>query len=303
MRAAFGFADRRHGIDNTPDTRFGIASGTKGFTALAVVSLVEGGVLNLSTTARSLLGDDLPLIDDGVTVEHLLAHRSGIGDYLDEEIETDATAYVLAVPPHELVDTEDYLKILDGFPTKFRPGERFSYCNGGYVVLALLAERAAHVSFPDLVHQRIFEPAGMRRTGFFRSDELPGDAALGYLSHDSPRTNVFHLPVRGTGDGGIYTTADDMHSFWRALFAEQIVPLERVRQMTTPRSEVPEEGMRYGLGFWLHAERSTVYLWGGDAGVSFGSAYDPDTHSTYTAISNMDGGSYALIRRVEELLH
>ena len=58
---------------------------TKSLTALAVVSLIEDGLLELSTTARSVLGSDLPLIDDGVTIEHLLAHRSGIGDYLDED--------------------------------------------------------------------------------------------------------------------------------------------------------------------------------------------------------------------------
>ena len=57
----------------------------KGLTALAVVSLIDDGTLDLTTTARSVLGDDLPLIDDGVTIEHLLAHRSGIGDYFDEE--------------------------------------------------------------------------------------------------------------------------------------------------------------------------------------------------------------------------
>ncbi len=82
---AYGLADRAHEIPNTIDTQFGIASGTKGFTALAVVSLIDGGSLTLETTARSVLGEDLPLIDDDVTIEHLLSHRSGIGDYLDED--------------------------------------------------------------------------------------------------------------------------------------------------------------------------------------------------------------------------
>ena len=82
---AYGLAHRGWGIANTVDTRFGIASGTKTLTALTVLSLVEDGLLALTTTARSLLGTDLPLIDDAVTVEHLLAHRSGIGDYFDEE--------------------------------------------------------------------------------------------------------------------------------------------------------------------------------------------------------------------------
>src|SRR5207249_9116821 len=80
---AYGLAHRSHEIPNEPDTLFGIASGTKGLTALAVVALVEDGLLDVSTPARRVLGSDLPLIDDDVTVEHLLAHRSGIGDYLD----------------------------------------------------------------------------------------------------------------------------------------------------------------------------------------------------------------------------
>src|SRR5918995_5878003 len=82
---ARGSADRTTGQRNTPATRFAVASVTKTFTALTVVSLVADGLLSLDTTARSLLGGDLPLVDDGVTVGQLLAHRSGIGDYLDEE--------------------------------------------------------------------------------------------------------------------------------------------------------------------------------------------------------------------------
>ena len=121
--------------------------------------------------------------------------------------------------------------MLDGHPTKFEPGERFIYCNGGYVVLALLAERASGVPFHDLVEQRVCAPAGMVDTAFLRSDELPGRAALGYLEDDGLRTNILHLPVRGTGDGGAYTTAADVHRFWDALFAGRIVAPETVAEM------------------------------------------------------------------------
>jgi CubicO group peptidase (beta-lactamase class C family) len=140
---AYGFANRALEIPNETATRFGVASGAKGLTALAVVSLVEDGTLELTTTARSVLGDDLPLIDDAVTVEHLLAHRSGIGDYLDEDLPGEITDYVMPIPLHELATTEDFLAVLDGFEPKFRPDEAFSYCNGGFVVLALIAERAS----------------------------------------------------------------------------------------------------------------------------------------------------------------
>ena len=99
------------------------------------------------------------------------------------------------------------------------PGERFAYCNGGFIVLALIAERTSGVEFHELVRQRVCRPAAMSHTEFLRSDELPGDAALGYLTDDSARTNVFHIPVIGGGDGGIYSTAADLRAFWVALFA------------------------------------------------------------------------------------
>src|SRR4029079_2326419 len=139
--SAYGVADRAHGIPNTVQTQFATASGHKALTAPAVRSLVERGALELGTTARSLLGRDLPLIADDVTIEHLLAHRSGIGDYLDEGAIDDIGYYVMPVSVHELTTPERYLPVLDGHETVFPAGERFAYNNGGYVVLALLAER------------------------------------------------------------------------------------------------------------------------------------------------------------------
>ena len=302
---AYGLAHRGYAVPNEVDTRFAIASGTKGLTALTVVSLIEDGLLELSTTARSLLGADLPLIGDDVTVEHLLAHRSGIGDYFDEEGDLDVDAYLLPVPVHELATTEQYLVVLGEHPTKFAPGERFSYCNGGYVVLALIAERVSGVPFHELVLQRVCEPAGMRDTAFLRSDQLPGRTALGYLGTDHGSiTNVFHLPVRGSGDGGIYSTAADLRSLWTAFIAGRIVPRSRVEQMVRPRSEVPGQvySRRYGLGFWLHASTDTVILEGMDAGVSFRSVHDPRSDMTHTVISNTTDGAWPVTRFLAEHL-
>ena len=137
------------------------------------------------------------MIDDRVTVEQLLAHRSGIGDYLDEDEVDDNNDYVMTVPVHELATTEQFLAVLDGHPMKHEPGERFTYCNGGYIVLALLAERASGVPFHDLVDQRVCRPAGMADTSFLRSDELPGRAALGYLHDEGLRTQ--RPPPPGAG--------------------------------------------------------------------------------------------------------
>jgi len=237
-----------------------------------------------------------------VTVEQLLAHRSGIGDFLDEEADLAVTDHVLAVPVHELATTEQYLRVLGGHPAKFAPGQRFSYSNGGYVVLALVAERASGVPFHELVRERVCGPAGMRDTEFLRSDTLPGRAALGYLGVDGLRTNVLHLPVRGSGDGGIYSTAADVHALWTALFAGRVVSSDWVTAMVRPRSDVPAESMRYGLGFWLHQSRDAVMLVGSDAGVSFRTVHDRVEHLTHTVLSNTTTGAWPITRHLDELL-
>ncbi len=299
---AYGLAHRGQQVANTVDTQFAIASAVKGITALTIVSMIVDGLLELSTPARAVLGSDLALISDAVTVEHLLAHRSGIGDYLDEDTELDFNDYLMPVPVHRLVTTEDYLVALDGHPAKFEPGAEFSYCNGGFVVLALIAERASGVPFHDLVNQRVCQPAGMGDTAFLRSDELPGRAALGYLDMEGvSRSNVFHLPVRGTGDGGIYTTVADYRSLWSAFFAGRIVPADWVTQMVEPRSVVSERE-RYGLGFWLAGSGEAARLEGYDAGVSFRSWHHPSSRLTHTVVSNTTDGAWPITRLLYERL-
>lgn len=298
INEAYGFADRRHRLPMRVDSQLAIASGSKGMTALVIAALIERGQLAWSTRARQLLGHDLPLIADDVTVEHLLAHRSGIGDYLDEETE-DAEDYPMPVSVHRLSTTEEFVPILDGYPTKFPAGERFSYCNGGYVVLALLAERVAGASYHDLVDELVCRPAGMIDSGFFRSDDLPGRAAIGYVAVDGQwRTNVFHLPVRGTGDGGLYTTVADLHRFWAALFAHRIVSESILTRMLLPR-DTDNENLRYGLGFWRPADTERVMLEGSDAGVSFRSVHDRRDGTTYTVIATTMDAAWPVCRLLD----
>jgi CubicO group peptidase (beta-lactamase class C family) len=292
---AYGLADRAHGIVMTPETQLAVASATKGFTAAAVCALIEDGALTLGTTARSVLGDDLPLIADDVTVEHLLTHRSGIGDYADEDLPEEQP---LRVPVGSLGSTPAYLPALDGFATKFAAGTRFSYCNGGYVVLALLAERVARTPFEDLVRERVFGPAAMTDSAFLRSDRLPGRAALGYL--DDGRTNVFALPVLGSGDGGAYTTVADIRSFWTALLARRIVDEQSVSLMCSPSTIDTGHSLAYGMGMWVTAGTGRPVLEGADHGVSFRSLHDPGTGRTATVVSNTSDGAWPVARRLFE---
>lgn len=302
LALAYGAADRAHGIANTVDTRFTAASAAKGWTALTVMRLVERGVLSLDTTARSLLRDDLPLIADDVTVEHLLAHRSGIGDYLDEDEHGDVSDYVMPIPVHRLATAEDYVAVLGGRPTKFVAGTQFSYCNGGFVVLALLAERATGTPYHDLVDAEVCRPAGLTATSFERSDELPGGVATGYLHADGLRTNVLHLPVRGVGDGGVCTTVADVHRLWAAAAAGRIVSAETFAAMAAPRSPTDSDDYGYGLGFWLRTKSGAIQLEGYDAGVSFRSVHQPTAALTWTVVANWSDGAWPVARLLAERL-
>ncbi len=152
----------------------------------------------------------------------------------------------------------------------------------------------AALPFGELVAQRVWQPAGMTATGFLRSDALPGDAAIGYL--DDGRTNVFALPVLGSGDGGAYSTVADVRSFWLALFAGRVVAEQDVARMTAPYTTDTGSRFRYGMGFWLAGDGPVVVMEGADHGVSFRSWHDPSTARTATVVSNTSEGAWPVAR-------
>ncbi len=290
FEAAFGLADRAHDVPNTVGTRFGTASASKAFTALAVLSLVSDGVLDLDETVRGRL-PDLPQVDPGVTLRQLLSHTSGVGEYLDDDAEPDT--YLLPGSMHGYLSPEDFVPLLD-VPMRARPGSRFEYSNAGFVLLGLLAQRAAGVRYQDLVRERVLRPADLQHTDFLRTDELPGSAALGYLYRGGLRTNVFHLPIEGSADGGVYTTVGDLRSFWLALESAAIVPADLVELMTGPApGHDPEDP--YGLGIWLPAP-GVWEVEGADAGVSMMSEHVPASDVTWSVLSNESDNAWPVTR-------
>ena len=302
-----GYLHRAHRVPMTADARIAIASGNKTFTALAVMRLVEDGRLDtrLLDAFRQVveqilhlaivgIGEDLPLVDDAVTIEHLLTHTSGIGDYLDEE-HWDPADYVLTVPAHTLTTAQAFLPMLGGHPQAFPPGERFSYCNGGFMVLAVVLERATGSTYQDVVRRLVIQPAGLERTGFLALNDMPADAACGYLDAEGDLMNTLHLPILGNGDGGAFTTADDLHRFWLALLDGRIVSAATVERMTRPRHDVPDENMRYGMGFWIHRTRPALIIEGYDAGASCRSTHLVGERTTVSVLGNSTQGAWPVI--------
>jgi len=295
FRKAWGLRDRADLIKNEVETRFGIASGTKGFTALGIASLIEEGKIGMETSVLSLLGDRFPELHSSITVGHLLAHTSGIGDHYDEdEIEGGVDDFILSIPVQDLVSPFDYIPLLRGRTQKFAPGEKASYSNGGYVVLAMIIELVSGTPFQRYIEDRIFYRAGMTHSGFFRSDNLPENTALGYLVGKGEfETNLFNLPVIGSGDGGAYSNLKDMKLFWQSLLSFQIVDEATLQPMIKAQNRF--ESTDYGFGFWIEDEWNFVALEGYDAGVSFYSASSKDLETQFTVISNDRSGAWPIL--------
>lgn len=296
---AQGFANRGLAVPVDVDTQFGIASGSKGFTALAIMRLAEEGALRLDQPVREFLRDDLPLIDEAVTIGHLLEHTSGIGDYIDEDDdEADVADFVLTVPVHTLTTAESFIPAIDGLAQRSEAGAEYAYNNSGYVVLGIVLERVTGVRFQDAVTQLVLDPAGMTNSGFLHLNDLPGSVALGYLEPEGNLVNTLHLPIAGSADGGGFTTADDMHAFWCALAAGRIVTADTLDLMVRIRHEDVEDGLASGLGLYLHPSGRMWALSGYDAGQSFYSWHIPETQTTATVLGNTSDGSWGVMRTV-----
>ena len=154
----YGFANRAESIPNTLHTRFGMASGCKIFTGVAICQLVEKGLLAFDARLKDCLDIAFPTFDPNITVHHLLTHSSGIPDYFDEEVMEDFEALWHHRPMYNVRTPRDFLPMFQHERMKFAPGEQFSYSNAGFIVLGLIVEQQTAMRFPAYVETSIFAP-------------------------------------------------------------------------------------------------------------------------------------------------
>lgn len=285
---AFGYRDIPNQVPNSTATRFGIASGTKFFTALGIGRLIDQGRISLETQVGELSPAYTGFIDPRATIRHLLTHTSGIYDYFDEEIEQDFDNFFVSIPWYRLETPSDYWPLFEGQTAKFQPGERFSYSNGGYVFLGILVEKITGQRYRDFMQEQVFQPADMPQTGFYALNNLPANTALGYLE-DRQTTNLYNLPIRGGGDGGLFTTAADLRSFWRNLFSNRILSPELTAVFLQTHERFNEK-TGYGCGLYKRLDDSLFSIVGGDAGVGFDSRYFIGQKISASILSNTTNG-------------
>ncbi|SDL63786.1 serine hydrolase domain-containing protein [Sediminibacillus halophilus] len=301
---AGGYADKASQRLNFHDTKFGIASGCKLFTAIAVCQLVENGSLSFQTRLSECLKMDFPLFDQSITIHHLLTHSAGIPDYFDEEKMDDFEELWKQTPMYLMKNPVDFLPLFQEKSMKDKPGNRFHYNNAGYILLGLIIEQQTGLSISDYVEKYIFQPANMLDSGYFSLDQLPGNTAFGYIHNDDGtwRTNIYSIPIKGGADGGAFTTAPDMMKLWEALLNHQLFSKVLTDLLLTPHIKV-KDGVEYGYGVWINREGK--YPWkyqvmGYDPGVSFHSAHYPQLNITMAIPSNQSSGPFSIMKLIEE---
>ncbi len=182
---AYGFKDKANKLPNNTDTHFGIASGTKLFTAIAIGKLIEQGKLTFETKVGDIFDSELSFIDSNAMILHLLTHTSGVFDYNDDELSEEENRLHISIPWYELETPSDYWPFFVNRKMKYKAGERVSYSDGGFVLLAIIIEKLTGQKYRDYIEETVLKPAGMTNTGFYAFNELPGNTALGYKIVDN----------------------------------------------------------------------------------------------------------------------
>jgi CubicO group peptidase (beta-lactamase class C family) len=279
LQDAWGRADRKAGVANTPATRFRIGSMNKMFTAVATLQLAEAGKLKLDDPIGAHLPDyPNKEVAAKVTVRHLLTHTGGTGDIFGPEFEEHRL---------QLREHRDYLKLYGRRGLTQEPGARFEYSNYGFVLLGALIEQVTGGSYDDYVRDHVFRRAGMRSTGARPESVDVPDRAVGYLraspgSDWAPNTDT--LPWRGTAAGGGYSTVGDMLRFAQALDSGRLISKTTLAEATRPHQQ------RYGYGFDVQGQgRLRSYGHGGGApGMNGELRIFPQLGYVVVSLSNLD---------------
>ncbi|CAH1197736.1 Putative penicillin-binding protein PbpX [Paenibacillus plantiphilus] len=302
---SFGYANRSDQLKNNTQTRFGIASGCKIFTSIAICQLVEQGKLSFDTKLSQCLEVHFPNFDNEVTIHHLLTHTSGIPDYFDEEVMDDFEQLWIDNPMYRIRNLKEFLPLFKDQAMKFRTGERFHYNNAGYILLGLIVEQTSQQRFDEYVQEHIFDWAGMNGSGYFEFDAYPQNTALGYIEQNNGnwKTNIYSLPVKGGSDGGAFVTVNDMDKLWEALMNNHLLSKFYTEQLLTSHVHI-ENVDYYGYGVWIkqNAGGNVVkyHVLGYDPGVNFHSGFYPDKRMKVVVCSNKSSGAFDLLHAIED---
>lgn len=210
LRKGYGYSDLENNIPNTPEDIYCIASITKLFTLSSIYILNERGLLSFEDP----LSKYIPKYPNGnrILINHLISNKSGIVDYINEHHYTVT---------NENIEIEDLIDVFKDLPLNFEPGEKYSYCNSGWIILAHVIEKISGMNYSDFVAKNIFNKADMSNS-FSNWNYATIKMARGYHKENGYFVqNAFFDPSQIIGSGNVITTVDDLYKWYNFIYKSE----------------------------------------------------------------------------------
>jgi len=252
-KRSYGLANLEEKTPSANNTNYRLASLTKQFTAMAIMMLVERGKLSYEDSLTALF-PEFPTYGREITVRHLLTHTSGLIDY-EDVLPPDTTIPVKDRDVLQLLERQDH--------TYFSPGSKFRYSNSGYALLALIVEARSKISFAQFLKRNVFEPLHMNATvAFEQGVSIIDRRAYGYSRRGGhfERTDQ-SLTSSVLGDGGVYSSVEDLYKWDQALYTNKLVSAATLKQAFAPAVRTDDKNVSYGFGWFVGSERGQKLLW------------------------------------------
>ena len=299
-RKGYGLADIKSGQSIDVDSSFRLASVSKQFTAMAIAMLAERGKLKYEDDITLYL-EQLPR--KGVTIQHLIYHTSGLPDYMD------------MVTQHWRKEqrpvNKDLINLFSKHKPKlyFRPGDKYEYCNTGYMLLASIIEKVSGQTLAEFMRENIFKPLKMEHSQIWSPDAKLHKRVLGYSK--KTKTGEFQVDDENIlnniyGDGGIYATVSDMANWAIALDGNKLVN-EKTRKHIFSTGHL-NNGKRIDYGFGWRVEPggndAEPLIWhsGGWLGFSSYIVIYPARDLKIIVLSNNSGlKTYEMTEKIDKL--
>jgi D-alanyl-D-alanine carboxypeptidase len=321
---AVGFTNKESNIKSNIDTKFNLASMNKMFTGIAIAQLAEKNKLSYTDKVVKYLPNLPEKIFGNITIEQLLTHTSGTGDFhmMSNFTEIKDTAKTI----------DSYVALGINEPLLFEPGAKFEYSNYGYILLGAVIEKVSKTSYFDYVKSNIFSIAGMKNTDSYESDKTNENMAIGYampppMPGERPKPmnekiirepNTPFIEVKGTSAGGGFSTAIDLHKFSQALLSGKLLSKSSLETVTKGKvlmqfamapmpqntKPMPMPEVKYGFGFGESFKNNIRIIGhsGGAPGVEGKIDIYSDLGYTVIVLSNYDRASRPITNFIEAII-
>ena len=274
------------------ESQFRLASVSKQFTGMAIMKLKEAGKLDYDQKVTTIL-TEFPY--DNITIRQLLNHTSGLTDYerliAENFVKEDTTKrYILG--------NDEIMEVFYSVNPKldFQPGEKWEYSNTGYLLLASIVEKVSGQHFREFLKEQITDPVGMTNTTLYKyqiaQDANMPNRVFGYrtaLNQSNLIANDYDIVNDVRGDGGIYSTLDDLYKWNMALANYTIISKDYLDEAWTPGKLNNGEKTGYGFGWFINQDPSkpqTVFHSGGWVGFGTYLYNEVATKSGYIMLTN-----------------